>query len=119
MSTPHVVDDELVEALAEEFCARRGPTRSHGMGTYPCGVCALDARDFIGKHRLVRLPEEAEHKRRWGIIYSDGERLTSWDMEEDVRHIAALALNVTHIFPTDYYRIPGPPIEVSKEGGEP
>ena len=50
MSTPHVVDDELVEALAREFCARRPMTRSHGASGYPCEACTLDARDFIAKH---------------------------------------------------------------------
>ena len=116
MSTPHVVDDEIVEALAKMFCARRSVQHLHG-GPYPCEACEIAARDFIAQHRLVRLPEEADG---WQSEIRHEVHGVGWLHEPDEECARRTATDIGgstgRIRPV--YRIPGQPIEVSKEGGE-
>ena len=118
MSTPHVVDDELVEALAEEFCKAHedgdGRPRQY---TGPCDHHKRAARDFIAQHRLVRLPEEADG---WQSEIRHEVHGVGWLHEPDEECARRTATDISgstgRIRPV--YRIPGQPIEVTKEGGE-
>ena len=114
MSTPHVVDDELVEALVR-FTYGYDPQD-------PDDARELERQrrecsEFIALHRLVRLPEEADG---WQSEIRHEVHGVGWLHEPDEECARRTATDISgstgRIRPV--YRIPGQPIEVSKEGGE-
>ena len=111
MSTPHVVDDELVEALY------RAVRKWDDLGPAdPESLRPVLAR-VIAHHRLVRLPEEADG---WQSEIRHEVHGVGWLHEPDEECARRTATDISgstgRIRPV--YRIPGQPIEVTKEGGE-
>lgn len=76
------------------------------------------ARDFLTRHRLVVIPDDADHERKWGLRYTDGSVSFRWDSEDDARWVLARAKPgqlEPVVVPIDYFRIPGQPITVGEE----